>query len=191
MSATPREPGGFTLLELMVVVAIIGILAVIAVPQFSKYLRAAKSAECEEKLDLIKKGSATYYAVPRTVYNTGKKLPCQFPKKVGTTPTGANCCAASNDADSDSRCDSRPGAWNDPSWSALKFAITDQHYFQYSYNSSGTLSSALYIAEANGDLDCDTKMSTFRLIGSGDPEATGADCNQVGAAAIFRDNETE
>ena len=186
-----NQLNGFTIIELMMVIAIIGIFTVIAIPEYSSYTREVKSAECDEKLDLIKKGAATYYSVPRTAYGTGKKIPCQFPRKVGTTPTGANCCAASNDADKDGRCDSKPGAWNHPTWSALKFAITDQHYFQYSYNSYGTLSSAMYMAEANGDLDCDTKMSTFRMVGSGDPEATGADCNQVGVAAIFRDNETE
>ena len=191
MFKTLRENKGFTLIELMIVVAIIAILAVVAVPQFTKYMRSAKTAEANEMLDLIKKGSSAYYSIPRTAMNTGKKLGCQFPKKVGTTPTGGSCCVSSNDADGDERCDSKPGAWNDPSWSALKFAITDQHYFQYSYNSSGELSKARYTAEANGDLDCDTKMSTFQLVGTGDPKATGAECDSVGTAAIFRDNETE
>ncbi len=186
-----RTQKGFTLIELMIVVAIIAILAVVAVPQFTKYMRSAKAAEANEMIDLIKKGSAAYYTTPRTAKDTGVKVYCQFPAKVGTTPTGASCCDIQNDADNDERCDSKPGNWNSASWSALKFAITDQHYFQYSYDSSGTLKDAKYTATANGDLDCDGQMSTFQLVGNGDPAATAAECDQVGSAAIYRDNETE
>jgi type IV pilus assembly protein PilA len=45
-----RNQGGFTLIELMIVIAIIGILAAIAVPQFSLY--RAQSYNASSKADL-------------------------------------------------------------------------------------------------------------------------------------------
>jgi len=53
---------GFSLIELMVVVAIIGLLAMIAVPSFGRYLAKAKRAEAYLNLHSIYSAEKAYWA---------------------------------------------------------------------------------------------------------------------------------
>lgn len=53
---------GFTLLELMIVVAIVGILAALAIPAYSDYTKRASAAEAMNLMSGSKAAVAEYYA---------------------------------------------------------------------------------------------------------------------------------
>jgi len=52
---------GFTLIELMIVVAIIGILAAIAIPNFLKFQAKSKQSEAKSNLGAVFTGELSYY----------------------------------------------------------------------------------------------------------------------------------
>ena len=57
-----RKSQGFTLIELMIVVAIIGILAAIAIPNFLTYQCKSRQTEAKTNLGAIGTGNEAYFA---------------------------------------------------------------------------------------------------------------------------------
>jgi general secretion pathway protein G len=55
-----QRPNGFTLMELMIVMAIIGILATLAVPSFVGALKSAKEAVLKEDLHVLRSAIDSY-----------------------------------------------------------------------------------------------------------------------------------
>ena len=58
-----RSKKGFTLIELMIVVAIVGVLAVIAIPAYLDYTKKTRMTEVLTAMDAIAQGAAEYYSV--------------------------------------------------------------------------------------------------------------------------------
>jgi type IV pilus assembly protein PilA len=67
--------GGFTLIELMIVVAIIGILAAIAIPNFLRFQLKAKSSEGKTNLAAIRTAEESYFAEYGVYVSSGASPP--------------------------------------------------------------------------------------------------------------------
>lgn len=80
MRKTLTSQAGFSLIELMIVVAIIGILAAIAVPNYQGFQRKARQAEAKTMLGAVYTGEKAYFAEYQGYTN---HMP-----KIGVAPDG-------------------------------------------------------------------------------------------------------
>ena len=174
--------------ELTILVGVMGLLGVLSWSAVAQVSGHAVASEAEVRLAILFRSSASYFS-QEMVKPDGTPIAPQFPRSHGATPAMGTCCRAT-----DGLC--RPGGsgagayanaqWDDPTWQALNFAISDPHYLSYRYESSGLRSAARFRASAHGDLDCDGVFSTFERTGM-----VTSDLNIQGSRGISRRQPTE
>lgn len=135
-----KQGAGFSLIELMIVVALIGVLASVAIPGFVSYQARSRRAEAYVNLQAVAHTQVSYFAVKGVFLGTGLSWPDPVPYG-GLGARKMTWDAASNSA-----------------FSELGWVPEGQVYYSYETNSpsvagSGCTCNECFTATAFGDVD--------------------------------------
>ncbi|WP_437994836.1 type II secretion system protein [Sorangium sp. So ce185] len=180
---------GFTLVELMIVVAILGVLAALAITGVRSYLTTAKTAEAKQIVGAITRSAINQYERERD-------LSLVLPASGTAAANTHNLCTSAapvpfDPADVQGKkyqpsatpgVDFLSGSTHE-GWQCLGFAITQPIYFRYSYQVGGD-----YISEGLTGAQLPTGPEAFEAGARADLDGDGRPCTLVRTGEV-RDGE--
>ena len=160
--ATARK--GFTLIELMIVVAIIGLLSAIAIPSFLRFQLKSKSSEGKTNLAAIRTSQQSHYS-EFGFYVSASPSPAATLLNLKTTFTNA---------------DGPDDGFDQLGWQPEGLVL-------FNYSVATSASGNAYTAAAGADIDADTNPQTWGykkgaaadIPAAEDHGVTGGQCNEA------------